>query len=111
MKEVDFKGWNFLEYPGQTTVGLVLVHQIMGLGEYERIVAKDLSDAGYWVFAVDLFRGKHPDSFQAGLEIRDRLKKEECVKQFQLAGTCFVKGLEAEVRSARWDSAWAADSH
>ncbi len=77
MKEISFQGWNYLEYPGKVPVGLVLVHQIMGLDDYTRSVATQLSDAGYWVLAVDLFRGKHPDSFQAGMQIRDGIKKEE----------------------------------
>ena len=76
MKEISYKGWNYLEYAGKVPVGLVLVHQIMGLDDYAKSVAAQLSDAGYWVMAVDLFRGKHPDSFKAGMEIRDSIKKE-----------------------------------
>ncbi len=80
MKKIEAGGWSYELYEGRVPVGIVLVHQIMGLTEYERSVAEALSKEGYWVVLVDLFRGKHPKDFKEGQFVRDSLKEEEILE-------------------------------
>ncbi len=77
METVNFEGRDYLFNPGKFPVGIVLVHEIMGLDEYAKSVAGQLSAAGYPVVVVDLFRGKHPETLQQGFGIVGQLKREE----------------------------------
>ncbi len=72
-------GWEFYVTEGKHRVGLVLVHEIFGLNDYARSVADQLSQNGYFVAAIDVFRGAKPSSLEEGRKIRKSLSKEEAL--------------------------------
>jgi len=77
MKKIEAGGWSYQLYEGKMPVGIVLVHQILGVTGYEESVAEALSKEGYWVVLVDLFRGVRPKDFKEGMFVRDSLKDDE----------------------------------
>lgn len=77
MDTLTVEGRDYLVFPGKYSVGIVLVHEIMGLDDYARSVAGQLSGAGYPVVVVDLFKGRHPASLQEGFGIVGQLKRED----------------------------------
>ena len=77
MEKVTVADREYLVFPGKYPVGVVLVHEIMGLDEYARSVAGQLAGAGYPVVAVDLFRGRWAATLQEGFGIVGQLKRED----------------------------------
>ncbi len=69
--------WEFYLSEGKAQVGVVLVHEIFGLNDYIRSVAREFSKNGYWAVAVDLFRGKTPTTVEEGRKIRESLSNAE----------------------------------
>ncbi len=47
LRQVEVGGRKMLYYEGKLQVGLVLVHEIMGMDAYARSVAKSLSQEGF----------------------------------------------------------------
>ena len=66
-------GWHFTLHQGNLKVGIVLVHELFGFDEYIETVAGDLGQEGYWVAAVDLYRGRHASSLEEGFKLRESL--------------------------------------
>lgn len=66
-------GWDFNVHQGTLNVGIVLVHELFGFDEYIETVAVDLAHEGYWVAAVDLYRGKHASTLEEGFKLRESL--------------------------------------
>lgn len=77
MSQVDKNGWSFHLFPGRWKVGVILIHEIYGLDPYIESVCSNLNENGYWVAAVDLFRGKHASSLEEGFKLRTALKAQE----------------------------------
>ncbi|MHB8632606.1 MAG: dienelactone hydrolase family protein [Thermoplasmatota archaeon] len=62
---------------GTTNVGVVMVHDITGLDATNLSFADRLCRAGFWVAAVDLFRGKRATSIQEGMALRQALSRDD----------------------------------
>jgi len=77
VEQVSAENREYLVFPGKFDVGIVLVHEIMGLDEYARSVAGQLAGAGYPVVAVDLFRGRRAATLQEGFDMVGQLTHEE----------------------------------
>ena len=75
--------WDFRLHPGNTHVGVVLVHEIFGFDQYVDSVAEQLAKLGVWVAAVDLFRGKYASSLEEGFKLRAALKEESILDSLQ----------------------------
>jgi carboxymethylenebutenolidase len=65
--------WPVLVHRGRARVGVVLVHDITGLDAQNRRFAEQLAAEGFWVAAVDLFRGQTAGSIQEGMALRQAL--------------------------------------
>jgi carboxymethylenebutenolidase len=77
MDRTESGGWNYAIFRGRLPLGIILMHEIMGLDEYVLSVGKRLHDEGYWVVLPDLYRGKTAPTLEEGRIIRDGLTKEE----------------------------------
>lgn len=62
---------------GTTDLGVVLVHDIMGLDATNLAFADKLAAEGFWVAAVDLFNGALPATVQDGFALRQKLSPED----------------------------------
>jgi carboxymethylenebutenolidase len=62
---------------GRTDLGVVLVHDITGLDKTNLLFADQLAAEGFWVAAVDLFRGQRPKDLQEGLALRQALQPQD----------------------------------
>lgn len=69
--------WTFETHLKASKIGLVLVHHIMGLDDYIRSVANQLSEADFSVAAVDLYRGKHAKNMDEAFALRTSLKRDD----------------------------------
>lgn len=69
--------WKFEVYPGNTRVGVVVIHEILGLDDYLRSVAKELAGSRFTVAAADLYQGKYARDFEEGMKLRQSLSREE----------------------------------
>jgi carboxymethylenebutenolidase len=65
--------WPVHLWRGSTGTGVVLVHDITGLDATNRSFAERLAAEGFWVAAVDLFRGRTAASLQEGMALRQGL--------------------------------------
>lgn len=75
--KVTSGNWDFRLHPASSKVGVVLVHEILGIDAYVESVAAQLAQAGFWVAAVDLYRGKYAASLEEGFKFRSALKEED----------------------------------
>ncbi len=66
-----------LEFQGTLPIGVVLVHEIFGITDYTHSVARQLSEKGYHVVAVDLFGGKTISSLNQGLQMASTLERKD----------------------------------
>ncbi|HTW55858.1 MAG TPA: dienelactone hydrolase family protein [Thermoplasmata archaeon] len=55
------------------SVGVVVVHDIFGRGDYVRGVGRDLAAAGFPSAVVDLFGGASPTTLEEAFALRDKL--------------------------------------
>lgn len=62
---------------GSTDVGVVLAHDITGLDATNLSFADRLAAAGFWVAAVDLFRGQVAKTLQEGFALRQKLAPDD----------------------------------
>jgi dienelactone hydrolase len=74
---LKFGGGEFFLEGGKTSVGVVLVHEIFGFNDYIKSVAKEFSRNGYWVAAVDIFRGTKPQTVEEGRKVKESLTNTE----------------------------------
>ena len=70
-------GWDFNVHHGSLSVGIVLVHEIFGFDEYIESVGRNLAQEGYWIAAIDLYRGKHASSLEEGFKLRSSLSEKD----------------------------------
>lgn len=70
MKQISDGGWNYEIYAGDSSVGVVLVHEIFGLDDYIRDCAASLAKSGFTVAAVDLYRGKYEPNLEKSFTLR-----------------------------------------
>jgi carboxymethylenebutenolidase len=75
--KVEMNGWASWLRAGSSRVGVVLVHEILGHDDYIETVAANLVLEGFWVAAVDLYRGKLASTFEEGAKLRSSLKPED----------------------------------
>jgi len=69
--------WPIQVRKGTTDAGVVLVHDITGLDRQNLAFADQLAAEGFWVAAVDLFRGKVAANVQEGMALRQALTPEQ----------------------------------
>ncbi len=74
--------WSFETFLGTSKVGVVLVHEIFGLDDYARSVGKQLSQSGFSVAVVDLYKGRYAKTMEEAREIRSALKREDILDAF-----------------------------
>lgn len=60
-------------------MGVVFVHEILGLDDYADSVAADLARTGFWAAAVDLYRGRYAANLEEGMKLRSSLQIPEVV--------------------------------
>lgn len=75
--KVTSGSWDFELHPASSKVGVVLVHEIFGLDSYIESVATQLAQIGFWVAAVDLYRGKYAANLEEAFKLRSTLKEQE----------------------------------
>jgi carboxymethylenebutenolidase len=68
--------WDFYLAKGKGHLGLVLIHEILGVTPYIEKVVDDLSAEGISAAAIDLFRGKRAASLEEGFKLRSSVTKE-----------------------------------
>jgi len=84
MKKISDGGWNYEVFEGTSNVGLILVHEVFGLDDYIRGVAKELSTNGVTVAAVDLFHGKYETDMEKAFALRASVTRPvliDCMKR------------------------------
>lgn len=81
--KVEKNGWTSWLHSGSSSVGLVLIHEILGHDDYVEAVAVDLAREGLWVSTVDLYRGKYASSLQEGYALRSSLKPEDVISSIE----------------------------
>lgn len=77
MSDQESGEWHYVVHEGTTKVGVVLVHDIMGLDEVNRSIAAKLAAEGMWVALVDLFKGELPASIEEGFTLRSALTRDD----------------------------------
>ncbi|NIO11070.1 MAG: hypothetical protein GTO40_24880 [Deltaproteobacteria bacterium] len=55
---------------------MIVIHEVMGLVDYIKDVARSLADQGYIALAVDLFEGKTAQGMQDGAPLRDKVTED-----------------------------------
>ncbi len=55
------------------------MHEIFGLDDYIESVAVELTRAGFWVAAADLYRGRYAASLEEAFKLRASLKDQEVI--------------------------------
>jgi carboxymethylenebutenolidase len=85
MTDEEYNGWTYDVSEGTSKVGVVLVHDIMGVDEVNRSIGAQLAENGFWVALVDLFKGQLPANIEEGFGLRSALSREEILD-------CLAKG-------------------
>ena len=66
-------GYEFTPDGRRRGPGIIVIHEVMGLVEYVKEVARNLSDSGYVAMAVDLFEGQTAEGMEDGRHLRDKV--------------------------------------
>jgi carboxymethylenebutenolidase len=77
--------WPLVVKKGTSNVGVVLVHDITGLDPVNLSFADKLQQEGFWVAAVDMFRGHKAKDLQEGIAIRQKLTPEDLTQAMRFA--------------------------
>ncbi len=77
--------WPLVVKKGRTNVGVVLVHDITGLDPVNLSFADKLQQEGFWVAAVDMFRGHKAKDLQEGMALRQKLTGEDLTSAMRFA--------------------------
>jgi carboxymethylenebutenolidase len=56
--------------------GVLIIHEITGLGDYIKQVAQQVADHGFVALAVDLFEGATPKGMEDGLPYREKITED-----------------------------------
>ncbi len=90
--------WSYDIYTGTAQAGVILVHEIFGFDDYISSVAKQLSQNGFSVAAVDLYQGKHAKNMEEALSLRSSLKKEEILDALGKGASILTSKLGTEAK-------------
>ena len=84
--------------------GVLVVHQWMGLTDYEKRRCKELAELGYVAFALDIYgQGVRPDNpGDAGKEATIYKKDRELYRKRLNLGTCTIKGTCQRCQRRLW---------
>jgi len=85
MEELASGEWKYLIYPGSSPMGVVVVHEILGVSDYVRSVGEQLSKMGVWAAVVDLFRGRVARTLEEGRGLAAGLKREDVLDNLSRA--------------------------
>ncbi|MEA3199366.1 MAG: carboxymethylenebutenolidase [Thermoplasmata archaeon] len=77
--------WPIVVKKGRTNVGVVLVHDITGLDPVNLSFADRLQQEGFWVAAIDMFRGHQAKDLQEGMALRQKLTTEDLTQAMRFA--------------------------
>jgi carboxymethylenebutenolidase len=77
MSRVRHGGWDFHLAKGDTSVGLVVVHEVFGYDPYVVSVADKLASDGISAAAIDLFQGRKAKTLEEGRQIRSAISNEQ----------------------------------
>lgn len=77
MSKVMAGNWSYDLYPGNSTTGVVVVHEIFGLDHYAKSVGGQLSSCGFWAAVVDIYGGKHAATLEEGFKLRQSLAEQD----------------------------------
>jgi len=84
--------WNSAEQGKRP--GILIMHQFMGLTDFEKGIAKRLAEMGYVAFAADIYgKGVHPGSPKEGFGIMGQYVKDHAL--WRARGEAGLKVLEA----------------
>lgn len=64
-------------------MGIVLIHEIFGLTDYERGLAQMLAEEGYWVVTPDLYQGRAATTLEEGFRLRTTLEAGQVVSMLE----------------------------
>jgi carboxymethylenebutenolidase len=70
--------------------GVIFVHDITGLDPVNLSFAHKLHEAGYWVAAVDMFRGHKAKDLQEGFALRQKLTPDDLTNAMREARDALV---------------------
>jgi carboxymethylenebutenolidase len=96
MKKISDGGWDYEVFGGDSNVGVVLVHEIYGLDDYVRDVARELSGKGFTVAAVDLYHGRYDSNLEKSFALRNSVTRPVLLD-------CMGRGLELLKREIKSD--------
>jgi carboxymethylenebutenolidase len=77
MDEIKLGDWSYLFFPGKLPVGIALIHDFRGRDQYAKSVAERLSEKGFWVAAVDLFRGRTAERREEAAGLAQSVKRDD----------------------------------
>jgi carboxymethylenebutenolidase len=83
--------WNAYVNNANSDMGVVLLHEIWGFTDYIKSVADQLGLRGCSAAAIDLFKGKKPNTIEEGSKIRNSLRREEDILGGIKAGIQLLK--------------------
>ncbi len=66
-------GYEFTPDGQRRGPAVIVIHEVMGVVDYVKDVARSLSNAGYVALAVDLFEGKTANGMEDGRPLRDKV--------------------------------------
>ena len=69
-------GYEFTPDGQRRAPAIIVIHEVMGLVDYVKEVARNLSDSGYVAMAVDLFEGKTAKGMEDGRPLRDKVTED-----------------------------------
>jgi carboxymethylenebutenolidase len=79
MEEVEVGGWSYLVYEGKLPLGVVLIHDFRGRDHYPQEVAKQLAHKGFWVAAVDLFKGRTAEGRDEAMKLAHAVQRDDVI--------------------------------
>ena len=69
-------GYEFTPESQRKAAAIIVIHEVMGLVDYVKDVARSLSDKGFVALAVDLFEGRTAKGMEDGRPLRDKVTEE-----------------------------------
>ena len=69
-------GYEFTPESQRKAPAVIVIHEVMGLVDYVKDVARSLSDKGFASLAIDLFEGKTAEGMEDGRPLKDKVTEE-----------------------------------
>ncbi len=69
-------GYEFTPESQRKAPAVIVIHEVMGVVDYVKDVARSLSDKGFASLAIDLFEGKTAKGMEDGRPLRDKVTEE-----------------------------------